>query len=94
MLRQLRNNEAHNLNFIRLYLWFNLCRQFLVLCSEVLLMFCSSSATLCLSAYNQFLKSTFLSPQAKRWAIITDKHGVYKLPHELPNNLRLRILGN
>ena len=54
MLRQLRNNEAHNLNFIRLYLWFNLCRQFLVLCSEVLLMFCSSSATLCLSAYNQF----------------------------------------
>ena len=37
---------------------------------------------------------TFLSPQAKRWAIITDKHGVYKLPHELPNNLRLRILEN
>ena len=26
--------------------------------------------------------------------IITDKHGRYKLPHELPNNLKLRILGN
>ena len=32
----------------------------------------------------------FLSPQAKRWAIITDKHGI----NELPNDLRVRILGN
>ena len=32
----------------------------------------------------------FLSPQVKRWAIITYKHGIYELPHELPNNLRLR----
>ena len=41
----------------------------------------------------------FLSPQVKRWAIITYKHGIYELPHELPNDLRLRdlrlkILGN
>ena len=39
----------------------------------------------------------FLSPQAKECAIITDKDGIYDLPHELPNNLRvkdLRILGN
>ena len=35
-----------------------------------------------------------LSPQAKRCAIITYKHGMYELPYELPNNLRLRILGN
>ena len=27
-------------------------------------------------------------------AIITYKHGIYELPHELPNDLRLRILGN
>ena len=27
----------------------------------------------------------FLSPQVKRWAIITYKHGIYELPHELPN---------
>ena len=33
----------------------------------------------------------FLSPQVKRWAIITYKHGIYELPHELPNDLRLRI---
>ena len=26
----------------------------------------------------------FLSPQVKRWAIITYKHGTYQLPHELP----------
>ena len=35
-----------------------------------------------------------LSQQVKRWAIITYKHGIYQLPHELPNDLRLRILGN
>ena len=27
-------------------------------------------------------------------AIITYKHGIYELPHGLPNDLRLRILGN
>ena len=27
----------------------------------------------------------FLSPQVKRWAIITYKHGIYQLLHELPN---------
>ena len=33
-----------------------------------------------------------LSPQVKRYAIITYKHGIYELPHELPNDLRLMIL--
>ena len=32
----------------------------------------------------------FLSPQVKRWVIITYKDGIY----ELPNDLRLRILEN
>ena len=36
----------------------------------------------------------FLSPQAKWCAIISYKYGIYKLPHELLNNLGLRILGN
>ena len=36
----------------------------------------------------------FLSPQVKRWAIITYTHGIYELPHELPSELRLRRLGN
>ena len=36
-----------------------------------------------------------LSPQVKRSAIISLKHGIYELPHELANDLRLlRILGN
>ena len=35
-----------------------------------------------------------LSPQVKRCVIITYKHGIYELPHELPNDLRLRILKN
>ena len=36
----------------------------------------------------------FLSPQVRWWAIITYKHGAYELPDELPNDLKLRILGN
>ena len=35
-----------------------------------------------------------LSPQVKRWAIITYKHGIHELPQELPNELRLRSLEN
>ena len=31
---------------------------------------------------------TFLSPQVKRCAIITYKHGIDELPYELPNNLK------
>ena len=34
----------------------------------------------------------FLSPQMKQWAIITYKHDVHELSHDLPNDLRLRIL--
>ena len=30
----------------------------------------------------------------KRCAINTYKHGIYELPHELPNNLRLYLLNN
>ena len=36
----------------------------------------------------------FFSPQLKRCAIITCKHGIYELPYELPNDLRLWKLGN
>ena len=39
----------------------------------------------------------FFSPQVKQWGIITYKHGIYELLHELPNDLRLkdlRKLGN
>ena len=35
-----------------------------------------------------------LSPQVKRYAIITYKYGIYDLPNRLPNDLRLRILEN
>ena len=36
----------------------------------------------------------FLSLQVNWSAIITYKDGIYKLPHELLKDLRLRILGN
>ena len=34
-------------------------------------------------------------PQVKRIVIISNKPGIYELPHEeLPNDVRLRTLGN
>ena len=36
----------------------------------------------------------FQSPQQKLSAIIGNKHGIYELPHELSNDLGLRIVGN
>ena len=36
----------------------------------------------------------FVSPKVKRMVIITNKHGIYELSHELPNDLRLRTLEN
>ena len=37
---------------------------------------------------------TFLSPLVKRRVIINNKYAIYELPHELPNEVRLRILQN
>ena len=36
----------------------------------------------------------FLLLQVKRCAIITYKHGIFEFPHELLNDLRLKILVN
>ena len=36
----------------------------------------------------------FLSPQVKRWAVITYKYGIYELPYELQNDLKFKILRN
>ena len=44
--------------------------------------------------FDKMFYQIFLSPQVKRCPIITYKHGIYELPHELTNDLRLRILGN
>ena len=37
---------------------------------------------------------TFFSLEMKRSVIISNKHGINELLHELPNNLRHKILGN
>ena len=37
---------------------------------------------------------TFLLRETKRSMIISNKHGIYELPHELSNELRLTVLGN
>ena len=36
----------------------------------------------------------FFLPQGKRSVNIGNNHGIYELPHELPDDLRLKILGN
>ena len=36
----------------------------------------------------------YFALQVKRCAIFNYKHGVYELPHKLPNNLKLRFLGD
>ena len=36
----------------------------------------------------------FVSPQVKQIVIISNKQGIYKSHHELPNNLRLKTIGN
>ena len=39
------------------------------------------------------LYQIFFSPEVKRSAIISNKHGVHGLPHELPNDLISKDLG-
>ena len=36
----------------------------------------------------------FFSPQVKGWGIITYKLGIYELPYEFTNDVRLTVLGN
>ena len=36
----------------------------------------------------------YISTHVKRSVIISNKNGKYDLPHELPNDLRVRILEN
>ena len=37
---------------------------------------------------------TLLSPHVKQSEIITDKHGMFHLPYQLPKDSELRILEN
>ena len=61
-----------------------------------LLNFLTVAATFILIIFWDFLMfyQIFLWPQVKWHAITTYKRRIYKLPHKLPNNLRVRILGN
>ena len=40
------------------------------------------------------VEQVFLLSQMKRSVIISNNYGTYELPHELPSDLKLRILGN
>ena len=61
-------------------------------CTDYDLMLTSEDlATILVLKFWDFLMfcQIFLSPQVKRILIISNKHGIYKLPHELPKDLRL-----
>ena len=66
----------------------------LILCSFLSILSCVISITISFIIFWDFsmFYQIFLSPKLKRWPIIHYKHGIYELPHELPNNLRLSIL--
>ena len=44
--------------------------------------------------FPDFSNQVSCSPQVKRNVIISNEYGIYELPHELPNDLRLSVLGN
>ena len=46
----------------------------------------------CRQSFFLMFYQIFLSPQVKGCAIITYKHGIYELPHELRKDLRLILL--
>ena len=57
--------------------------------SETFVIFCS---TLVVTFWNFLLfYQIFLPSQVKRNVFTSNKNGTYELPHELPNDIRLRI---
>ena len=56
----------------------------------------SSLATILDKVFSNFTAyyQSFYSLQVRQYLITCTKNTVYKLPHELPNDLRIRILGN
>ena len=62
--------------------------------TSIMKIFYESTISFIISSDFLMFYQIFLSPQEKRCAIITYKHGIYELRHELPNDLRHRIFGN
>ena len=68
---------------------FNLLRLRMLGLDPEILSLISSTIIFRLFWYFLIYYQIFFSPQVKRCAIITYKHGIYDLPHDLPNSLRL-----
>ena len=53
-------------------------------------------ATIMVKTFWDFLTfyQIFASPQVKQSVITSKTHGISELPHQLPNDLRLGLLGN
>ena len=104
-----KNHNMYLKNFFSCKIFFKLLRQLLrpflifilvsacFFCSFFFVLYSSGQAsTILVIIFWDLLMfyQIFLSPQVKRIVIITNKYSIYQLPNELPNDLRLRILGN
>ena len=80
---------------VLLYWWFDSSGSF-VLVAEALVNWRFDWTAVISIIFWDFLMfyQIFASSQVKQCAIIAYKHSIYELPHELPNHLTLRILGN
>ena len=51
-----------------------------------------SKGNFCRQSWQRYFEIFYVLAQVTRSLIISNKHGIYELPHELQNDLRLRIL--
>ena len=72
-----------------------LIRRITVIMIKIVIKYRSRSTIMVIIFWDLFMfDKTFLSPQVKRIVIIRNKHCIYKLPSELLNDLRFRMLEN
>ena len=72
-----------------------LIRRIKVIMIKIILKYRSRSTIMVIIFWDLFMfDKTFLLPQVKRIGIIRNKHRIYKLPNELLNDLRFRMLKN
>ena len=72
-----------------------LIRRITVIMIKIVIKYRSRSTIMVIIFWDLFMfDKTFLSPQVKRIVIIRNKHRIYKLPSELLNDLRFRMLEN
>ena len=96
LIRTVNCSSAKNLLTIKVMkLILLLIRRIKVIMIRIILKYRSRSTIMVIIFWDLFMfDKTFLLPQVKRIMIIRNKHRIYKLPNELLNDLRFRMLKN